>query len=64
MNIKRYAITVQHEVITYAYSIEQAKETACKAFAKATCVEAREMPSVETEALGHILIDHRTAPGS
>lgn len=62
--LKRYAITVQHEVIVYGYTPELAQNTACKPYAKAKCTHIKELPPVEVEALGIVVIDHRTAPGS
>ncbi len=60
-SLKRYAITVQHEVIVYAYEHEKAKETACRAYAKTKCIGVKELPPVESE--GITVIDHQKAPG-
>lgn len=62
--LKRYAITVQHEVIVYGYTPKRAQDTACKPYAKAKCIHFKKLPPVEVEALGTTVIDHRTAPGS
>jgi hypothetical protein len=62
--LKRYAITLQHEVIVYAYEPERAREVACRAYVKGKCVHLRELPSIETEALETPIVDNRTAPGS
>lgn len=61
--IKRYAIVVQHEVVVYGHTPEQAQETACKPYAKAKCIHIEELPPIEVEALGSTVIDHRSAPG-
>jgi hypothetical protein len=62
--LKRYAITLQHEVIVYAHEPERAKQVACKAYIKSKCIHLRELTSIETEALENPIIDNRTAPGS
>lgn len=65
IELKRYAIVVQHEVIIYGYDIEAAKRTATSAYAaKSKCISAKELPPVEVEAIGQVVIDNRTAPGT
>jgi hypothetical protein len=63
--MKRYMITIQHEIIVYAYNPEQAQTLALKAYsAEPKCIAIKELPDIESEALalGQI-IDNRKAPG-
>jgi hypothetical protein len=63
-SLKRYAITVQHEVIVYSYSETTAKETVLRAYAsKPKCIGIKELPPVEVEAMGYTIVDNRNAPG-
>lgn len=62
--LKRYAITVQHEVVVYSYSEEGAKTVALRAYAaKAKCIGIKELPPVEVEAQGYSIVDNRSVPG-
>jgi hypothetical protein len=63
MMLKRYAFTVQHEIIVYGYDEGAARQIAEKAYANVTCISVRELPPAEVEALQATLIDNRTAPG-
>ena len=62
--LKRYAITVQHEVVVYSYSGETAKAIAIRAYSTETkCVGIRELSPIEVEAEGYTVVDNRKAPG-
>ncbi len=63
MQFKRYAITIQHEIVVYGYDSEQAKRVALNAYMKSKVIKCKELPSVEIEALANTIIDNRTAPG-
>ena len=62
--LKRYAITIQHEIVVYSYNEEGAKAIALHAYtAKPSCISIKELPPVEVEATGYVVVDNRSAPG-
>jgi hypothetical protein len=60
--VKRYAVTIQHEVIIYASSEEGAKKVAERNHYKVKSLAVRELKSLEEERV--IVTDNRKAPGS
>ncbi len=63
MHFKRYAITIQHEIVVYGYDSKQAKRVALNAYTKSKVIKCKELPPVEIEALANTIIDNRSAPG-
>jgi hypothetical protein len=62
MTIKRYAVTLQREVIIYAINKEAAKITAIRNHSDLTYIKIRRLKAIEEER--SFLIDNRKAPGS
>jgi hypothetical protein len=62
MTVKRYAVTLQREVIIYAVNKEAAKITANRNHNDLTCIKIRKLKDIEDER--SVLIDNRKAPGS
>lgn len=58
--VKRYAVTIQHEVIIYARSEEAAKTIAIRNHYRVACIAIRELKAIEEER--SLLIDNRKAP--